>query len=94
MMWITIVVSVFSILFILLSALLSERIKNAAQFKKACKLMLGSWVLNLFSFAFLDMIQMHYHWVFRIFISIAYIGALLLLAIAIYLVTISFIGEK
>ncbi len=94
MMWMTVLVSVFSILFILLAALLSERIKNAAQFKKACKLMLGSWLFNLFSFLFLDMIQMQYFWFYRIFISIAYIGSLLPLPLAIYLVTLSFIEEK
>ncbi|KAF0139934.1 MAG: hypothetical protein FD122_2835 [Stygiobacter sp.] len=94
MIWITAVISVFSILFILLSALLFEKIQNVAQFKKAIKLMFGSWVLNMFSFVFLDMIQMRYLWFYRIFISISYIGSLLLLAIAIYLVTLSFIEEK
>lgn len=97
MIWITIVISVFSGLFILLSALLFDKVQRVKQFKLANKLLLASWIFNIATFLFIDLLQSQMYipfWLIRILVLITSSGSLLLLSLAVYFVVLSYIKDN
>lgn len=94
MLWLTILIAVFSVLYILLAALLYERIHNIALFKAGVKGLMLAWIANIVTYLGVDIMQMAgFFWFYRIVVSIMYLSALIFLSSSVYNVINSFLSE-